>query len=106
MTEDEITFIAQQEPQSELESDDDDDDEEPEPMSSMKAVLQCIETTLKLAESYENSIRFDVMCFSYSTVIYDGPHILCYSKAPLYMYFVYINSRLHPLSCFMAYTVF
>ena len=51
MTEDEITFSAQQEPQSELES----DDEEPEPIPSMKAVVQCIETTLKWAESYENS---------------------------------------------------
>ena len=55
MTEDEITFSAQQEPQLELESDDDDDDEEPEPMPSMKAVVQCIETTLKWAEPYENS---------------------------------------------------
>ena len=35
MTEDEITFSAQQEQQSELECDDDDDDEEPEPMPSM-----------------------------------------------------------------------
>ena len=35
MTEDKITFSAQQEPQSELESDDDDDDEEPELMPSM-----------------------------------------------------------------------
>ena len=84
MTENEITFSAQQEPQSELESDDDDDDEEPEPMPSMKAVVQCIEATLKWVELYENSIRFNITCFSYNVVIYDGPHIPHYSKAPLY----------------------
>ena len=74
-TEDEVTFSAQQEPQSELESDDDDDDEQPEPIPSIKAVVQCIETTLKWAKSYKNSIRFDIMCFNYNAVIYDGPHI-------------------------------
>ena len=60
MTENEITFSAQQEPQSELESDDDDEVEEPEPMASTNAVVQCIEATLKWAESYKNSIRFDI----------------------------------------------
>ena len=84
MTEDKITFSAQQEPQSELESDDDDDNEEPEPMPSMKAVVQCIEVTLKWAELYDNSTRLDVTHFSYNSVIYDGPHIPCYSEAPLY----------------------
>ena len=79
MTEDKITFIAQQESQSELES----DDEEPEPMPSMKAVVECIETTLKWAESYKNSIHFDITRFSYNAVIYDGPHIPRYSKALL-----------------------
>ena len=83
MTEDKITFSAQRESQSELESDDDDDNEEPEPMLSMKTVLQCIETTLKWAESFKNSIRFDITRFSYNVVIYDGPHIPHYSKAPL-----------------------
>ena len=82
MMEDKITFSAQQEPQSELESDDD-DDEEPELMPSVKAVVQCIKTTLKWAESYKNSMDFDIMHFSYNAVIYDGPHIPCYSKAPL-----------------------
>ena len=89
MTEDEITFSAQQEPQLELESDDDDDDEEPEPMPSMKAVVQCIETTLKWVESYENSIRFDITRFSYNAVIYDGPHVPRYSEAPLYNHTIY-----------------
>ena len=83
LTEDKITFSAQQEPQSELESDDD-DNEEPELMPSMKAVVQCIETTLKWAESYEISIHFDITGFSYNAVIYDGPQIPHYSKAPLY----------------------
>ena len=86
MMEDKITFSVQQEPQSELESDNDDDNEEPEPMPSMKAVVQCIEATLKWAESYENLRRFNITHFSYNAVIYDGPHIPHYSKAPLYLY--------------------
>ena len=68
MMEDKITFSAQQEPQLELEGDDDDDDEEPELMPSMKAVVQSIETTLKWAKSYENSIHFGIACFSYNVL--------------------------------------
>ena len=83
MKEDEITFSAQQKPQSELESEDDDDDKEPEKMPSMKAVVQCIETTLKWAELYKNLIHFDIMHFSYYVIIYDGPQIPRYSEAPL-----------------------
>ena len=68
MTEDEITFSAQQETQSELEGDDDDDDEEPEPMPSVKVV----ETTLKWAELYESSA---------ATAVFHHRNLLHHAKA-------------------------